>query len=49
VEHYLISWLYPEGLSRSLQLGLGATVIVLNIAIYSWIFFRRDSMGSSRR
>ena len=48
VEHYLIPWLYPEGLSRSIQLGLGATVIVLNVAIYSWIFFRKNSVRSSR-
>ena len=41
IEHYLIPLLYPVGLTRSVQVGLGIAVIVVNLAVYSWIFSRR--------
>jgi hypothetical protein len=41
VEHYLLSALYPDGLTRQVQLSLGALVLLINVAIYAWIFWRR--------
>ena len=38
IDHYIISLIYPEGLTRSMQLALGAAVLVVNIAIYGWMF-----------
>jgi len=43
VEHYLLSALYPDGLTRQVQLSLGALVLLINVAIYAWIFWRRRS------
>ena len=33
----LLPVLYPEGLTRELQIGLGIFVIVVNLAIYAWV------------
>jgi len=38
IAHYVVPALYPEGLTRAVQIGLGIFVIVLNLAIYSWLF-----------
>jgi len=40
VEHYLLPMLYPEGLTRGVQLGLAAGVLALNGAVY-WRLVRR--------
>ena len=40
VEHYLLGIIYPEGLTREVQYFLGALVVVVNVAIYLWLFFR---------
>jgi hypothetical protein len=34
VEHYLLSVLYPDGLTRGVQVALGAAVLVLNLVVY---------------
>lgn len=41
VEHYLLPVLYPGGLSRGVQLGLGIFVIVFNVAVYTLVILRR--------
>ncbi len=41
VENYLLSALYPDGLTREMQILLAAAVILFNVAIYSWILVRR--------
>jgi len=38
IARYLLPVLYPEGLTRELQLALGIFVIVVNLAIYGWVF-----------
>lgn len=38
IEHYLVSALYPEGLTRGVQLALGVLVIAVNVAIYARIW-----------
>ena len=42
VEHYLVPVLYPEELTRELQLALGALALLVNFAIY-WPMIRRRS------
>jgi hypothetical protein len=37
IQHYLMPVLYPAGLTRPVQLVLGAAVVVLNLAIYGWL------------
>ena len=40
IEHYVIPALYPVGLTRPIQMALGAAVVVINVALYSWILWR---------
>ena len=41
VEHYLMAVLYPDGLTRTVQIVLGLLVIAINVAIYARVFFKR--------
>jgi hypothetical protein len=43
IAHYVWPVLYPEGLDRGIQLALGAVVLVVNLAIYGWVFCRQRS------
>jgi Protein of Unknown function (DUF2784) len=38
IAHYILPVLYPEGLTREVQIALGMIVVLLNLAIYAWIF-----------
>lgn len=40
VEHYVAALLYPDGLTRNIQLVLGAIVITVNVAIYMVVLRR---------
>ncbi|MDO8252650.1 MAG: DUF2784 domain-containing protein [Rhodoferax sp.] len=40
VEHYLLDVIYPAGLSREVQFVLAALVVVVNIAIYFYLYRR---------
>jgi len=37
IAHYLLPILYPQGLTRELQIVLGILVVAINAAIYGWI------------
>jgi hypothetical protein len=41
VEHYLLPLLYPDGLTRNVQIFLGLLVLAINAAAYALIFRRR--------
>jgi hypothetical protein len=41
VGHYILGLLYPLGLTRRIQIVLGALVLVINVAIYGYVFYRR--------
>lgn len=45
IEHYLTPILYPQGLTRGLQLSLGLFVLILNICLYTYIFMRKKRDG----
>lgn len=47
VEHYILPVMYPAGLTRSVQLALGALVILINLAIYAVVVRQRSSRSSS--
>lgn len=36
IDHYLLSILYPDGLTRAMQWGLGALLLALTVAVYVW-------------
>jgi len=48
IEHYLLPIIYPAGLDERLQYILGALVIVINLAVYGWVLFRRRQAAISR-
>jgi hypothetical protein len=37
VDHYLVPLIYPAGLTRAMQLGLGVAVLAINAILYLWI------------
>ncbi len=37
IQHYLLPVIYPDALTRDMQFALAACVVVVNLAIYSWI------------
>jgi hypothetical protein len=38
IEHYLLGLIYPDALTRGVQVGLGVFVAVLNLAVYALRF-----------
>jgi hypothetical protein len=49
IEHYLLSALYPSGLTRNTQLVLGAGVIVINVWHLRWVWRRRRTASCPTR
>ena len=47
LQHYLLSALYPNGLTRGVQIALGALVVVLNVAAYAFVIARRRERHAS--
>lgn len=45
VAQYLLPVLYPEGLTRDVQIAIGAFVIAVNVATYGWLVRRRLIAG----
>lgn len=41
IAHYLIPVIYPAGLTPQTQLVLGASVLLLNGLVYSWVLLRK--------
>jgi hypothetical protein len=40
IEHYLLPVVYPQGLTRGLQISLGVLVLSLNLLIYAGLWIR---------
>lgn len=44
IEHYLFPVIYPAGLTRTMQLGLGAALLLINLAVYGcWLLRLRKT------
>ena len=43
VERYLLRALYPEGLTREVQVALGVGVVAVNVVAYAWVLRRRST------
>ena len=43
VEHYVVAVLYPDGLTRRVQVVLGVLVLAVNVSIYAWALWRLRS------
>ncbi len=46
LDRYVAPILYPDGLSREIQVGMGVAVLVLNAALYLWLWRRHVRKGS---
>jgi hypothetical protein len=42
-EHYLVALIYPAGLTRELQMAIGAAVLLINLVMY-FVLWRRQSI-----
>ena len=40
VEHYVMPVLYPEGLTRTVQIGFALFALSVNLVVYLWILSR---------
>lgn len=46
IETYLVPIIYPGALTREIQVALGVSVVVINVAIYAWVLrSRRAARG----
>jgi len=43
IDHYITALLYPNGLTRAIQFGIGALVIFLNVVAYGLLLRRAQS------
>jgi len=48
IEHYLVPLVYPERLTREIQIALGVGVLLLNIAVYASLWRRRPKRPATR-
>ena len=48
VEHYLVPVLYPAGLTPDAQVGIGAALVAVNVAIYAVALARARSRKGGR-
>lgn len=47
VEQYLLPLVYPANLTRSVQVALGAGVIIVNVVVYGLLLHRRPRCAST--
>ena len=47
VEHYVAAVMYPDGLTRGMQLAIGLLVLAVNVAVYWHVFRRRKRTVAS--
>ena len=40
IEHYVVPLIYPLGLTRGIQIGLGVVVLAINVTAYGFIVWR---------
>ena len=40
IDHYLLAIIYPAGLDRTMQTGIGVLVVGINLALYAVLVFR---------
>lgn len=41
IEHYLLGFVYPTGLTRDVQIAIGVAALVVNVLAYAWAWRRR--------
>lgn len=41
IDHYLLAFVYPDGLTRDARLALGFAALGVNAVAYAWLLYRR--------
>ena len=41
IEHYVTAWIYPEGLTRAVQITIGVAVLIINAGVYGYLLLQR--------
>ena len=49
IEHYLLAAIYPDGLTRGVQISLGVFVALLNLTVYALLFRGKTRAGRGER
>jgi len=49
IDHYLLPMIYPAGLTRGVQIGLGIALLLFNLIIYVFAWYRRNNNLTKRR
>ena len=49
VEYYLIPIIYPSNLTSNIQIMLGILVVLINLGIYSLVYYKRMAKQSGKR
>lgn len=49
IEHYLLGFVYPDGLTREVQIVIGVGALVVNAAAYAWAWRRRAVRRAAAR
>jgi Protein of Unknown function (DUF2784) len=45
IDHYLVSILYPSGLTRGVQIALGFAALLPNVLVYGYLLARRKRLA----
>lgn len=48
IEHYLLSAIYPQGVTRTFQIALGVLAVAWNLAVYGLVWRRRRTARRNR-
>ena len=49
LEARLLALIYPEGLTRELQLWLAGAVVLVNTLLYGWVIWKRRKKGRDEK
>jgi hypothetical protein len=49
IEHYIVPVIYPPGLTREMQIGLGIALVLVNATAYAVVIVRRQRSQRGRR
>jgi hypothetical protein len=48
IDHYIVPLVYPAGLTRSMQIGLGVFILVMNLIVYGRVLTIQQRCGKER-
>lgn len=48
IDHYVMPLVYPPGLTRGMQLWIGAIVVLVNLCVYAWVVWNRSKRSKGR-